>query len=236
MGQEKLIKIFGERPTRMDLLKDSISRIELTKESRILEAGCSFGDGIAYACEYTGASGYGIDLLEDYIVKAREKHKNIDFQVGSVYGLSYDNDFFDLVFSQAAFSLLKEKDKAIKEYYRTLKPGGHVIINDFVIKEKVEGMVMEEMDFIPCFNSIGTIEEYVNYFKEEGFKVVLAEDRYSEIVRTTLHLSKEYKCTPMEMAALFAQILGNSEDSVQRSQCFFNRAKVSYGQLIFKKV
>lgn len=236
MEQETLIKIFGERPTRMDLLKDSISRIELTSESRILEAGCSFGDGIACVCDYTGAFGYGIDITEDYIEKARAKHQHIDFQCGSVYNLDFDNDFFNLVFSQAAFSLLKEKDKAIREYYRTLKPGGYVIINDFVIKEKVKDMVLEEMDFIPCFNSIGTIEEYVNYFKEEGFEVVLAEDRYQEIIRTTLHLSKEYKCTPMEMAALFAQILGNSKDSVQKSKCFFKRAKVSYAQLIFKKV
>lgn len=236
MEKEMLIEVFGKRPTRMALLKDSLGRINLDINDKILEAGCSFGDGVAFACEQTGASGYGIDMESDYLKKAKSLHENIKFYCGSVYELPYEANMFNLVFSQAAFSLLKEKEKAIDEYYRVLDKGGYVIINDFVVKEPVKNIIKEEMDFIPCFNSIDTIEAYVKRFESRGFTTILAEDRYSEIINTTLYLSKKYKCTPMEMASLFAQILGNSEDSVHKSKCFFKRAKVSYAQLIFKKV
>ena len=235
MERESLIEIFGKRPTRMSLLLDSLNVIKLKNTAQILEAGCSFGDGIAYACNHTGASGYAVDMKEEYIKVANERYPNIDFKCASVYELPYDNNKFDLVFSQAAFSLLKAKDNAIKEYHRVLNKEGFVIVNDFVIKSKVKEMAKEEMNFIPCFNSIGTIEEYVSYFERNGFTTVLAEDKYFEIINTTLYLTKIYKCSVMEMASVFARILGTDEKSEERSQCFFKNAKVSYAQLIFKK-
>ena len=235
INREKLIEVFGNRPTRMKLLKDSINRINLNEKFSILETGCSFGDGIACACEYSGADGYAVDMEKDYIAEAQRRHENISFTCGSVYDLDYENEKFDLVFSQAAFSLLKDKEKAVSEYRRVLKNTGYVMINDFVAKESVGRELKEDMDFIPCFNSIGTIDEYIRIYESMGFEIVLAEDRYSEIISTTLHLSKKYKCTPMEMASLFAGILGNSGDSEEKCQCFFKKTEVSYAQLIFRK-
>ncbi len=235
MDKQQLIEVFGKRPTRMELLEHSLSTLSINRESKILEAGCSFGDSIAFVCEKTMAQGYAIDMEQQYINTAKQLYKNINFSCGSVYELPYDNNMFNLIFSQAAFSLLKEKEKAIEEYSRVLVKGGYVVINDFVIKEPVKNIIKEDMNFIPCFNSVGTIEEYVDYFQAHGFSTILAEDRYSEIISTTLYLSKHYKCTPMEMASIFASILGNDEDAEKKSQCFFKRAKVSYGQLIFKK-
>lgn len=233
--RESLIEVFGKRPTRMTLLADSLNRIKLNQTAQILEAGCSFGDGIAYACNQTGATGHAVDMEKEYIKTAQVRHQDINFKCASVYELPYDQNKFDLVFSQAAFSLLKEKENAIKEYHRVLNKEGFVIINDFVIKTAVKEMVKEEMNFIPCFNSIGTIKEYINYFERNGFTTILAEDKYSEIISTTLYLSKVYKCTPMEMASIFASILGKDEKSEEKSQCFFRNAKVSYAQLIFQK-
>ena len=235
MEKEALIEVFGQRPTRMKLLGDSLERIALNTDSRIFEAGCSFGDGIAFACEKTGAAGYAVDVEEAYIAEAKKRHPNISFEAASVYDLGYTDGMFDLVFSQAAFSLLKDKPRAIAEYRRVLKGGGYVIINDFVVKTPVTRDVTDDIDFIPCFNSIGAIQEYVALFGGAGFDTVLAKDRYSEIVATTLYLSKKYKCTPAEMAALFASILGSDDDAAEKSRCFFSNAKVSYAQLIFKK-
>jgi len=235
MLEHEVIRVFGERPNRMELLKDSLSRIDLMQGNRVLEAGCSYGDGIACAIEKTGATGYGIDLSEEFVSEARSKHASIHFVAGSVYDLPYANTYFDLVFSQAAFSLLKKKESAVEEYKRVLKEGGYVIINDFVIKEEIDGMNLDEMNFIPCFNSVGTIASYVHLFKKAGFELILAEERYSEIIQTTLHLTKSFKCSPSEMAMLFSELLGQSENRVEQGMCFFRRAKVSYGQFIFRK-
>ncbi len=235
MEKEALIEVFGKRPTRMKLLGDSLDQIGLDAGSLILEAGCSFGDGIAFACERTGAQGYAIDMEETYIAAAKIRHPHIRFETASVYDLGYSDGMFGLVFSQAAFSLLKDKPRAIAEYRRVLQSGGYVMINDFVVKTPVTRDVKDDINFIPCFNSIGAIEEYTALFEKNGFDTVTAADRYSEIVATTLYLAKKYQCTPSEMAALFARILGSDDGAEEKSRCFFRSARVSYAQLIFKK-
>ncbi len=235
MEKETLIEVFGKRPTRMKLLKAGLDSIELSPGSCILEAGCAYGEGIAFACEKTGAKGFAVDMENEYIEAAKKKYPHISFETASVYNLGYDDSMFDLVFSQAAFSLLEHKMRAIGEYRRVLKDGGYVIINDFVVKSPVEREVKDDIDFIPCFNSIGTIDEYISLFESSGFKMLLAADKYSEIVSTTLYLSKKYKCMPNEMAGLFARILGSGEGAEQRSRCFFKNANVSYAQMVFQK-
>lgn len=231
----ELLRVFGERPGRMKLLDDSIDRLGLDDNSRVLETGCSFGDGAAHVVERTGAAGYGLDIVEQYVQTAEARHPELEFDAGSVYEMPYTDTAFDLVFAQAAFSLLTQKDTAISEFNRVLVPGGHVIINDFVAKNDVAEDLRDRMDFIPCFNSIGTIDDYIEFFEERGFETVLAEDKYSEIISTTLHLSRLYECTPLEMAALFASILGTGRTAEENCRCFFHKTKISYAQFIFRK-
>ena len=235
LNPTELLRIFGERPGRMKLLDNSLERICVNENSRILETGCSFGDGLAHVREMTGAGGHGLDMVDEYVETASERHPELSFDCGSVYEMPYDSDSFDLVFSQAAFSLLTKKDQAIAEFKRVLLSGGHVIINDFITKEAVDEESRERMNFIPCFNSIGTLKDYVSFFENAGFETVLAEDRYAEIITTTVHLSKAYDCTPMEMAALFSRILGTGRTAEENCRCFFRKTKVSYGQFLFRK-
>ena len=235
LNPTELLKIFGERPGRLKLLDDSLSRISLNENSRVLETGCSFGDGVAHVRKQTGAQGSGLDMVEEYIQTASALHQELDFDCGSVYEMPYSGESFDLVFSQAAFSLLTKKDQAIDEFYRVLVSGGYIIINDFIARDTVDQDMRDQMNFIPCFNSIATIQDYVSFFEERDFETVLAEERYSEIISTTLHLAKAYDCTPLEMAALFARILGTGRTAEENCRCFFKKTKISYGQLIFRK-
>jgi trans-aconitate methyltransferase len=235
MDRESLIEVFGKRPERMKLLSDSLDKITLCENDCILEAGCSFGDGIAFACEKTGAKGYAVDTEQTYIDTAQKRYPHIAFETASVYQLEYEEAMFGLVFSQAAFSLLKDKPCAIAGYRRVLRNGGYVIINDFVLKAPITCSVKDGVDFIPCFNSIGTTGEYKALFEENGFKIIFAADKFSEIVSTTLYLSKVYRCSPSEMVALFAGILGSDKSAEEKSKCFFRTAKVTYAQLIFQK-
>ncbi len=235
LNPAELLRIFGERPGRMKLLDDSVKRISLDDKASVLETGCSFGDGLAHVRARTGASGRGLDMVDEYVQTAAERHPELGFDCGSAYEMPYKDNQFDLVFAQAAFSLLTKKDEAIHEFSRVLKRGGHVIINDFIAKEAVDDELRDRMNFIPCFNSIGTLNEYVSFFEERGFETVLSEDRYAEIITTTLHLAKAYDCTPAEMAALFSRILGTGRTAEENCRCFFRKTKVSYGQLIFRK-
>ena len=235
MERELLIEVFGKRPSRLEILSAGLEKIKLGEDAQILETGCSFGDGVSFVCEKTGGRGFAVDIEEKYIDKAIDTHPHIEFQCASVYELPYQDSTFDLVFSQASFSLLKEKEKAIKEYYRVLKNSGHILINDFIVKDAIDDKIKSNMNFIPCFNSIGTLFEYIRLFESNSFHTIAAEEMYKEIIDTTLYLAKYYKCTPKEMTSIFASILGTDDSAEEKCHCFFESSKVSFAQFIFAK-
>jgi ubiquinone/menaquinone biosynthesis C-methylase UbiE len=73
---------------------------------------------------------YGVDL-SDAMIKIAELNaikagvsQRVEFKVGSVYSLPYENDFFDMVVSTLSFHHWSEPIIGLNEIYRVLKPGG----------------------------------------------------------------------------------------------------------------
>jgi ubiquinone/menaquinone biosynthesis C-methylase UbiE len=79
---------------------------------------------------------YGVDLSDAMIeiaeqnaIKAGISHR-LEFKVGSVYSLPYDNDFFDMVVSTLSLHHWNEPIIGLNDIYRVLKPGKECWIFD----------------------------------------------------------------------------------------------------------
>ncbi len=98
---------------------------------KILDVGCGTGNFTIKLAE-RGCKVVGIDISQDMLAIAREKIKgkdlDIEFVLGDVYDLKFDDNEFDGVFSMAAFEFIKEAQKAHKEMMRVLKVGGQLLI------------------------------------------------------------------------------------------------------------
>ena len=104
---------------------------------RVLDVGC--GNGRAYqlfaglAIEYEG-----IDVSRNLIAEARRLHRDLlaDFRVGSVLALPYEAGTFDAVLAVAMlFYVPSEKYRlqALREMWRVLKPGGHLLMTNWCL-------------------------------------------------------------------------------------------------------
>lgn len=96
---------------------------------RILDVGCGTG-GMSLLLQDYGDF-YGIDLKEDATQRA-SKRGITRLTLGSALSLPFLAETFDLI---TAFDLLYHKDidddrKALKEFYRVCKRGGHLLITD----------------------------------------------------------------------------------------------------------
>ena len=59
----------------------------------------------------------------DFIDKDTEEvKKRVSFKVGSAYDIPFEENFFDLVMCGGATSFMDNKNKAVSEYFRVLKP------------------------------------------------------------------------------------------------------------------
>ncbi len=117
--------------------------IELAKVKpgeSVLDVACGTGAITLTAHTYAGPTGkvYGVDASPEMIETAKKKAARsapgVVFQLGLAEKLDFPDGTFDVVISRLAIHHLPDdlKRKAFAEMLRVLKPGGRVLIADFV--------------------------------------------------------------------------------------------------------
>lgn len=121
------------------LRKMTVDRALIKPGDSVLDVGCGTG-AVTLLAKMRAANGkvYGIDPAPEMIAVAQKKaaHKNldIDFRVGVIEALPFPDASVDVVTSSLMMHHLPEdlKRRGLAEIYRVLKPGGRLLIADFM--------------------------------------------------------------------------------------------------------
>ncbi|MEJ3481996.1 class I SAM-dependent methyltransferase [Limosilactobacillus fermentum] len=156
-----------------------IDNAHLTADSQVLEVDCNMGKtmvmlGKKYGCHVTG-----IDQDRKVIAKAQaniEKNNLGDLMTAfptNAFKLSFDDNTFDVVINEAMLTMFADsaKEKAIKEYYRVLKPGGVLLTHDVFIRDHAD---LEDM----CGKLSETINAHVYPLKQAQWKATFANNGF----------------------------------------------------------
>jgi ubiquinone/menaquinone biosynthesis C-methylase UbiE len=71
---------------------------------------------------------------------------NVDVRLGDATRLPVDGASVDVVISNGVLNLVPEKQRAIAEIARVLKPGGRLQVADIVIREVLPESAMRDID------------------------------------------------------------------------------------------
>ncbi len=108
-----------------------ISMGDLNGNSHVLDLACGTGTSAFFISDRYGCKVTGIDISKDLIAVAnedlekRDDKGNLRFQVADALEIPFPDNTFDAVISQAFFILIDEKERALEEILRVLKPGGY---------------------------------------------------------------------------------------------------------------
>jgi ubiquinone/menaquinone biosynthesis C-methylase UbiE len=113
-------------------------RHHIRAASRILDCGCGPGSITVGLAQWApDGETVGIDLGAEQLDGARALArdlgvKNVTFRQGDIFDLPFEDDSFDLVFSQTVLFHIPDPEKALAEIKRVLRPGGLVALRDVV--------------------------------------------------------------------------------------------------------
>lgn len=125
-------------PGGLDTTNELAQLCNIGKGSLVLDVASGTGESACFLAERLAARVTGIDASDYMVERARNKAKhrnlNVEFDTGDAHRLPFAEDTFDAAISECTVCLL-DKEKAIREMLRVVKPGGHVGIHDIYWKE-----------------------------------------------------------------------------------------------------
>lgn len=189
--QEKYLKI-GEKGLWQS--EETFIDKYFAKNSRILDIGCGTGR-TTIPLYLKGYKVVGVDITPKMIESAKKialnKNLNIDYQIGDATDLKFEaNFFYNAIFSNNGWTQIPGKvnrQKALNELYRVLKPGGYFIFTShkkryspyylfFWIKQWLKIYLLKPLGF-----NIKEIEFGDRFFSRESGGTEFKEKQYIHI-------------------------------------------------------
>lgn len=105
---------------------------DLVEGMVVLDIACGTGFGSEFIAKQQPTEVYAVDVADDAINITKEKLKNyknsfVSKQDGT--NLSFDDNFFDLIFSIETIEHVEKDEAFLKDLFRVLKPSGKLIIS-----------------------------------------------------------------------------------------------------------
>lgn len=114
-----------------------IGRSGLKPGEVLLDLGSGAGFDAFLAARQVGETGHviGVDMTPEMVQKARENAEklkifNVEFRLGQIERLPVADGSVDVVISNCVINLSPDKSAVFGEIYRSLKPGGRIVISD----------------------------------------------------------------------------------------------------------
>jgi arsenite methyltransferase len=119
----------------------------------VVDVGSGAGIDSLIAAQMVGPSGHvvGVDMTPAMLAKARTSAAavgvtNVEFREGFGESLPIADGWADVVISNGALNLMPDKDAALREMARVLKPGGRLQIGDILVQHPVPESARQQID------------------------------------------------------------------------------------------
>ena len=162
---------------------------QITERTKILEVGCGTGANACYLAKRYRCSVVGIDIAEHMVRYALKRAEDLDltnrvsFRVGNAYSLEFPDDDFDAVLTVFVSQFL-DPARAFPEFYRVLKAGGCLGVNEMYKADNLPPEAMDRVNYgervfreltdLPF--TLRSPEFWVSAFESTGFSDIHMEE------------------------------------------------------------
>lgn len=141
----------------------------------VLDAGCGTGTLIPFLLKEVGRGGcvYGLDLSQEMLRIARQKHYdgNVSFLKADVANIPLPSESIDRVICFRTFADIDDKQGALRQYFRVLRPGGMVVICN-LLGSKEHDELSKAIGGVIANDISPGVKEMEQFFLESNFTPV----------------------------------------------------------------
>jgi SAM-dependent methyltransferase len=126
---------------------------ELQPGERVVDVGCGAGLDTMIASRLVGPAGrvVGVDMTPDMLERARAARDaagatNVELRPGYLEDLPVEAGWADVVISNGVLNLAPDKEVALAELARVLRPGGRLQIGDLLVEKPVPESAKAKLD------------------------------------------------------------------------------------------
>lgn len=162
--------------------------LNINKNTRVLDLGSGLGGPARMLAEEFGCHVTGIDLTDDFVQTAKSLSKLVgldhltEFVQGNAIELPFNNESFDLAWTQHVQMNIEDKEKFYTEIYRVLKPGGKFLYYDYFKTGKGELSYPVPWAEHPAISFLTTKSHVEDILKKIGFHKEKIKDHTEEAI------------------------------------------------------
>jgi len=152
----------------------------------VLDLGSGAGLDVLLSARRVGPIGkaYGLDMTGEMLALARENQRragieNVEFLEGDIEDIPLPDEAVDVVISNCAINLARDKDRVFREVFRVLRPGGRLAVTDTLFEgdtSLVPAAIRESAEaWAACVAGALEVDDYRRRLEEAGFTGVSIE-------------------------------------------------------------
>ena len=143
----------------------------------VLDLGSGGGIDVLLSARRVGPQGkaYGLDMTDEMLALARENQRqsgaeNVEFLKGTLEAIPLPDDSVDVIVSNCVINLSADKDRALREAFRVLRPGGRLAVSDVVVRGPVPPAIRRSVElWVGCIAGALEESEYRAKLANAGF-------------------------------------------------------------------
>ena len=149
----------------------------------VLDLGSGGGIDVLLSAQRVGPTGkaYGLDMTDEMLDLARENQQkagvpNVEFLKGELESIPLPEGAVDVIISNCVINLSVDKDRALAEAFRVLRPGGRLAVSDVVVRGPMPAEIRRGVElWLGCVAGALDESEYRAKLARVGFEAIELE-------------------------------------------------------------
>lgn len=238
--------LLGEshHPGGTQLTRQLAESVLVGPDTRVLDVACGRGTTARLLADEFGAQVTGVDYSDLIVQNARRATREaglearVEFRAGDAEQLPCEDASVDVVLCECALCTFPDAARALREFYRVLKPGGRLGLSDIVVNGEMPAALQTVVGHVVCIAGARSVAGYLELIEAAWFGAARHRDASGALLDMVAQVEQR-----LRLAEVVAQLetlelpdeLTHSSQTLDEARSFITAGGAGYALFSARK-